>query len=188
MGLDYSAGCVNFRDVGEWINVIAGQPLLQPGCLLRGGKLDHVTAAAAIGTPRTVLNLRRGADRPAWLFGAHSIHLPADDRVENYDTRHPRVRRWLNRVVQVVADPATELPLLIHCTSGKDRTGVAVAAILFAAGIDPALITEEYLLSDRDVQREWIGQALDGFAAVDDYFAGLDVIALRQRLCVSEEC
>jgi len=183
MPLDYTAGCVNFRDVGEWLNLLAGRPILRRHCLLRGGKLNHVTAAGEIGEPATVMNLRRGADQSAWLFGATQIHLPADDGVENYTTRHPRVRRWLRQVVQTAADPETALPLLLHCTSGKDRTGVAIAAVLFAIGVAPALIIEEYLLSDGEVQREWMEQAITGFTEIDGYFAGVDVEVLQQRFC-----
>ena len=35
MGLDYSKGCVNFRDVGEWVNCIGGSNLLPEQLLLR---------------------------------------------------------------------------------------------------------------------------------------------------------
>lgn len=183
MGLDYTAGCVNFRDVGEWLALMAGRPILQQHRLLRGGKLDHVRCAAMIDHPASVLNLRRGPDQVAWLFGARPLHLPASDGLENYDTGHPKVRRWLCRVVQAAADPQTPLPLLVHCTSGKDRTGVAIAAILFNLGVDPALITEEYLLSDGEVQRDWIAQALEGFTKTDRYFTGVDLLSLRRRFC-----
>ena len=41
------------------------------------------------------------------------------------------------------------LPALIHCTSGKDRTGFAAAVILMALDIPRETIVEDYLLSDR---------------------------------------
>ena len=31
MGLDYTSGCVNFRDVGEWVNLLASRPVLPRG-------------------------------------------------------------------------------------------------------------------------------------------------------------
>jgi protein-tyrosine phosphatase len=40
------------------------------------------------------------------------------------------------------------LPMLIHCTSGRDRTGFASAVILMALGVERAAITEDYLLSN----------------------------------------
>ncbi len=40
-----------------------------------------------------------------------------------------------------------EKPALIHCTAGKDRTGVFVALVLLANGVDPLDINADYLLS-----------------------------------------
>lgn len=39
-------------------------------------------------------------------------------------------------------------PILIHCNAGKDRSGVAVALILEALGVDRETIMEEYLLTN----------------------------------------
>lgn len=44
---------------------------------------------------------------------------------------------------------ATEAPLVFHCTAGKDRTGVAAALILLALGVAPALVRQDYLLTNR---------------------------------------
>lgn len=41
-----------------------------------------------------------------------------------------------------------ELPLVYHCTSGKDRTGFATYLILHTLGVDSALIFDEYLMSN----------------------------------------
>jgi len=41
------------------------------------------------------------------------------------------------------------LPLLIHCTSGKDRTGFGVALVLMALGVSREDIVADYLLSNR---------------------------------------
>jgi len=41
------------------------------------------------------------------------------------------------------------LPLLIHCRAGKDRTGFISAVILMALGVDERLITEDYLLTNK---------------------------------------
>jgi protein-tyrosine phosphatase len=38
-------------------------------------------------------------------------------------------------------------PLLLHCSAGKDRTGLAAALILFALGTDRGTIYEDYCLS-----------------------------------------
>ncbi len=43
---------------------------------------------------------------------------------------------------------AGEVPLLFHCSGGKDRTGVAAILILLALGADEETIKEDYLLSN----------------------------------------
>ncbi len=40
-------------------------------------------------------------------------------------------------------------PTLIHCASGKDRTGVGAALILDVLGVDEEAIVEDYLLTNR---------------------------------------
>jgi protein-tyrosine phosphatase len=41
------------------------------------------------------------------------------------------------------------LPALVHCTSGKDRTGVGVALLLSALGVPRDVVVEDYLLTNR---------------------------------------
>lgn len=41
-----------------------------------------------------------------------------------------------------------EVPLMYHCSAGKDRTGMATALILFALGVDKETIIEDYLASN----------------------------------------
>ena len=41
-----------------------------------------------------------------------------------------------------------QLPILWHCTAGKDRTGFATAIVLDALGVDRALIMDDFLMSN----------------------------------------
>jgi protein-tyrosine phosphatase len=41
-----------------------------------------------------------------------------------------------------------DIPLLYHCSAGKDRTGMATALVLFALGVDEKTIYENYLASN----------------------------------------
>lgn len=41
------------------------------------------------------------------------------------------------------------MPLVYHCTAGKDRTGMASALILFSLGVDDCTVIADYLLSNR---------------------------------------
>jgi hypothetical protein len=45
-------------------------------------------------------------------------------------------------------------PILLHCTAGKDRTGVATAFLLSVLGVRRGLIEEDYKLTNRDLQRQ----------------------------------
>lgn len=39
-------------------------------------------------------------------------------------------------------------PVLLHCTSGKDRTGFGIALLLVAAGVDDETIVADYLMTN----------------------------------------
>lgn len=59
------------------------------------------------------------------------------------------------RFFQILAEPR-QLPLLFHCTGGKDRTGAAAALVLLALGVPPETVVADYGLSDgynSDVRR-----------------------------------
>ena len=170
--------CRNFRDVGEWLALLTGERVVPPGRLLRCGKLDAVRSAAEIGDPGTIVNLRVGPDRDS--FGAAARHVAIANSIEKYDTTDREVRRWLVAVVAAVAD-APRLPVLLHCTSGKDRTGVAVAVLLRALGVAREVVVEEFLLSD-EVRRADIDRALDGLGDVAALLGRVDLPRLRARL------
>ncbi|PYH90292.1 hypothetical protein BO71DRAFT_387978 [Aspergillus ellipticus CBS 707.79] len=46
-------------------------------------------------------------------------------------------------------------PILVHCTAGKDRTGVTAMLILLLVGSDDNAIADEYALNDLDSGRSW---------------------------------
>jgi protein-tyrosine phosphatase len=180
MSLDYTTGCVNFRDVGQYINLIAGVPLIPLNRILRGGKTDYVHDADDIGAPGTIINLRRSKDHS--LFGAAGYYFPIDNSVEVYDTRLDNVRHWLNDVVETFETRALAYPVLIHCTSGKDRTGVVVAALLRILGMSDAIIVEEYLLSAGEVHEEYIRKALNGIGDPAVYFRRISLETVRRNI------
>ncbi len=53
--------------------------------------------------------------------------------------------------VELLANEAS-YPALIHCTAGKDRTGVLVALLLNVLGVDDDTIVGDYELSNRSTQ------------------------------------
>jgi protein-tyrosine phosphatase len=59
----------------------------------------------------------------------------------------PLAREAFAQVVRLVAT-AESLPLLFHCTAGKDRTGWLSAVLLTALGVDRDSIRADYLLTN----------------------------------------
>jgi protein-tyrosine phosphatase len=55
-------------------------------------------------------------------------------------------------------------PALVHCTTGKDRTGWAAAALLMLLGVPDELVMREYLLTNEELVPA-LGPVLDRFRA-----------------------
>ncbi|KAF2652091.1 hypothetical protein K491DRAFT_605644 [Lophiostoma macrostomum CBS 122681] len=45
-------------------------------------------------------------------------------------------------------------PVMVHCTQGKDRTGLTVLLVLLLAGVDVAAVEHDYLMSDAELAPE----------------------------------
>lgn len=51
------------------------------------------------------------------------------------------------------------LPLLFHCSAGKDRTGLAAALILLALGVDESVIMHDYMQSATHLDGKYDGDS-----------------------------
>lgn len=74
-------------------------------------------------------------------------------------------QRAIAKIVQVIAQ--AEPGVLIHCHAGKDRTGIVIAVLLTLAGVDRAVIAEDFALSDtylRPMYDEMLAGAVPGSA------------------------
>jgi protein-tyrosine phosphatase len=139
---------------------------------LDGGRLEAVRALGI----RTIIDLRRTAERAAFptpweAIGCtdywcrdyeHTMADHGDSRMRSPDftaeeSRARMVRLYADlpydhaesyaRLFRAIADG--EGPVLFHCAVGKDRTGVAAALILMAAGAPRAAILEDYVATGR---------------------------------------
>jgi protein-tyrosine phosphatase len=182
MSLDYTKGCVNFRDVGEWINEISCKKLLPTERIFRGGKINFIKSSDEIKNPGSIINLRKGPDPKYNMFGADYFHFPISNDYEKYNTDNNEVRKWLNIIFICLEKDVTKYPILFHCTSGKDRTGVVVASLLKLLEINEELIIEEYLLSEGDVKKDWIISALEGLKPIESYFKRINIDTLRKNI------
>ncbi len=174
-------GGVNMRDIGGY-PARAGRRV-RWGRVYRSGTLADLTDAdlerlAALNL-RLICDLRateeieRQPDRLPPNPGLIYTHLSIN--------AHTRMRDWLHTLLfrrdqldEVVADSylrlATtraealgavltrladpdSLPALIHCTAGKDRTGIVIALLLHLLGVSEDLIVADYALSNAHYDR-----------------------------------
>lgn len=84
----------------------------------------------------------------------------------------------------------TERGVLVHCTAGKDRTGVAVALILEAVGVERDAIVADYAVSESNLAGPWTdrmfamlqGMGLPRTEALDQLVAATPPEAIRTAL------
>ena len=55
---------------------------------------------------------------------------------------------------KILSDPVN-LPLLFHCSAGKDRTGIGAALFLSAIGVDREVIYDDYMMSAEYVREKY---------------------------------
>ncbi|KAE9365315.1 hypothetical protein N431DRAFT_387449 [Stipitochalara longipes BDJ] len=76
-----------------------------------------------------------------------------------------------------------EKPLIVHCTAGKDRTGVLCALVLSLCGVDDDVIAYEYSLTDLGLSKEWkesvIGHLMDNPALKGDMEGAWNMISSK---------
>lgn len=65
---------------------------------------------------------------------------------ENYASIPAALLPHLAHLVESIVDGET--PLLVHCTAGKDRTGVMIALLLRAVGVPENIVAADYERSD----------------------------------------
>lgn len=69
-------------------------------------------------------------------------------------------------IARLIAASADDSPtaVLVHCTAGKDRTGVATALMLEAAGVERNAVVADYTLSQENLAGPW-AEAMTGAIA-----------------------
>ncbi len=170
------AGCFNFRDIGGYIG-LDGRAV-NWSRYYRAARQDRMTEAdlarARELSVQTQIDLRRVDELkdqgpgPLEDLGARREWIsviPAGGTQILDDRIGPGIsgERYLNylsfdsalwlRVFELIADPAS-YPVLVHCTAGKDRTGVTTALTLSVLGVDRATIEADYALTNDDVARQ----------------------------------
>lgn len=168
-------GAPNFRDVGGYTTAdgrhVRHNRVFRSG-MLAGVTTDGVRALETLGI-RTVVDLRTqvevdafGPDRlphgtrvvqlripsagpdPIVAEALRTGHFPyLPDLVSVNRAYITEDAAQFGALFRLLAE-GTNLPVLIHCLGGKDRTGVGVALLLTILGVPWPIVREDYLLSN----------------------------------------
>ncbi|MFE6734095.1 tyrosine-protein phosphatase [Microbacterium sp. NPDC057650] len=152
-------GVANIRDVG---GISVGTSRVKDGVLFRSGHLAQLTAAGdemLRARVRRVVDLRDDSEvsaEPSALHDVPTTRVPlflgsvasffAEDLSLAGMYQH-LVDDAAPRLIDAIRLIAAGDPTLVHCTVGKDRTGVTVALALSAVGADRDEIVADYALT-----------------------------------------
>ena len=170
-------GCFNFRDIGGYLNQDGRR--VKKGLYFRAGRQDRMTEKDLVQLSdlniSTQIDLRKQEEvldqvrGPLEDMGANYINIAVipeggSDKLNKLvgDTGISGKRylgylefgptSWL-RLFGILADEEN-LPVLLHCTAGKDRTGVSTAFLLSVLGVSRDIIEADYLLTNLDTERQ----------------------------------
>jgi len=159
----------NLRDLGGYPTDrgtrVVSRRLYRADGLNRLSERDAETMKA-LGI-RTVVDLRTHDERekygsaPTHLFDATALHLPLIDELwplfepdDDHDPVVYLIERYhemtvegapaLAQLVELAALHPDAVPLVFHCSAGKDRTGVAAAVLLGILGVPHDVIAADY--------------------------------------------
>jgi protein-tyrosine phosphatase len=110
--------------------------------------LDEIMVHSLPIEPTVVAALRARLTANAALSPADGLEVMRES-YRNYVRQNTANFRTL--FSHLLEDPG---PLVIHCTAGKDRTGLASALVLHALGVPDDVIAEDYLLTNRFYRRD----------------------------------
>jgi protein-tyrosine phosphatase len=162
---------------------------------------EHLEALAPLGI-RTAIDLRSSEEIGAGTFvgsAAPVRHLPIfeigpsfSDPVEGDAVARTLADAYLwmlsegpgsiRAALEVLGEPR-ELPAVVYCAAGKDRTGVVIALTLLLIGVEPDAVAADYALSDEPAAalRAWHldnGASPDQLAAAGVFRAPAEAMGL----------
>ncbi len=118
---------------------LESERLVKPSRLPDGHAMSLLTPGfIPVGTEEMIRNIGTNSIRPedisAEVLGHYRLFVT--DHLANYASTFRMILEADGR------------PVLLHCTSGKDRTGFGIALILLAAGCSDAVIVADYVMTN----------------------------------------
>jgi protein-tyrosine phosphatase len=188
-------GAVNFRDVGGYATEdgrsVAWRRLFRSDGLSQLTEGDHAVIES-LGL-RTVIDLRSKSEVERGTFDTARVpldyrHVPILEEVPDaeafilapgmlgaqyLDMARTSSHRLGTVLGYLAADGA--LPAVVHCTAGKDRTGLVIALLLRLLGVPEETVVEDYAVS---------GEAMVQLRAklIDRYPEGRETIEAADEL------
>ncbi len=168
-------GSVNFRDLGDLGGLVTGDGRrVRAGLVYRSDALHGLTAAdmerlatlriALLVDLRAATEIERSGPSPLVASGTRVLHAPimaqegaprdlAEIQMEMlYAEMLEKGRARFGEIFTALAGE-DNLPAVIHCAAGKDRTGVTVALLLRLLAVPDEAIVLDYALTDRNMAR-----------------------------------
>lgn len=173
-------GAMNFRDFGGYQT--SDGECVRRGILFRSNRLSQLTksdfATLEGAGIATIFDLRapreREADPTAWQATHLDFHTwppghkrrlvdmaldypqnaqGAEALMLDFYAELPRtMSHAFADIIRRISNGA--MPCVIHCSAGKDRTGMAAALVLSALGVSRELVLDDYAMTDRIVASE----------------------------------
>jgi protein-tyrosine phosphatase len=200
-------GLVNLRDVGglatsagrrvragrlfrsatpHFLDVAGARRLLElTGVGVRVDLRSRTEVAEAPGphlaaVERAVKHLPLRSGGP-WVPDETLVDLP--DRVAAHYLHYlQHASESITATVRTVA--SAEDAVLVHCTAGKDRTGVVVALLLSSVGVTPGAVAADYARTREELEGLWA--QLRGLPAYEERLAALPEEALSAEPATME--
>ena len=152
-------GISNFRDVGGWKSSLIKDGVVKQGLYYRCANPNNITAEGKAVIKE--LGIKVDIDmRDDYQVPAQSAASTADWPVEIVKASIPsgtESRRWedYGDVYKLIFEKiavADEAPILLHCTAGADRTGIATFFLLALCGVSEEDIGRDYCYTNFSTQ------------------------------------
>ncbi|MEV8372887.1 tyrosine-protein phosphatase [Kribbella sp. NPDC056861] len=162
------SGCLNTRELGGFPTRYGG--VTRAGTVIRTDSPDQLdadgVAALRAAGPGLVLDLRSDWEmkqthpldgdavyrRIPWIDPIREQERVPDDEPLMADIYRGSLDRNQGQIVQAlraIASAPAEAPVVVHCKSGKDRTGLLVALLLDLVGVPREEIAADYAISEQ---------------------------------------